>query len=216
LADALGFEPVPGARDPRDHIPLIRVWRLALDVEALQLHRTQVVAGPGLPVLERLLTEEADTEEILRTWHEIADVAITGPAALDVRDLETLELAEFSRPWGPRALGELYRAESADVEDLVDELVELYEDEEADDLTFELVGAATRTGLLAAHEAGVVEVTLSADAELPPPTGSLLGEPPWAVYPIPGTTVTLTSLGRYFVRENLLAEGADAPLIPPS
>ncbi|WP_328448603.1 hypothetical protein [Amycolatopsis sp. NBC_00438] len=46
LADALGFEPGPGARDPRDHVPLIRAWRLALDVEALQLHRTQVVADP--------------------------------------------------------------------------------------------------------------------------------------------------------------------------
>lgn len=40
-----------------------------------------------------------------------------------------------------------------------------------------------------------------------------LGDPASAVVPVAGAGVELTSLGRYFVWSNLLAEGSDAPLL---
>ena len=39
-----------------------------------------------------------------------------------------------------------------------------------------------------------------------------IGVAPWAVHPQPGLTANLTDLGRYLVRQRLLAEGAHAPL----
>lgn len=39
-----------------------------------------------------------------------------------------------------------------------------------------------------------------------------LGTQPWALFPVPGIQVRLTELGKYAVRERLLAEGAPVPL----
>jgi hypothetical protein len=57
-------------------------------------------------------------------------------------------------------------------------------------------------------------VTVPPDADSFP--DDLPGEPGWAVVPVIGTQVELTSLGKYHVRTHLLAEGADAPLPEPS
>jgi len=40
----------------------------------------------------------------------------------------------------------------------------------------------------------------------------LLGTEVWAVHPEPGLGVGLTDLGRYLVRQRLLAENAEVPL----
>ncbi len=43
-------------------------------------------------------------------------------------------------------------------------------------------------------------------------TAALLGTEVWAVHPEPGLGVGLTDLGRYLVRQRLLAENAEVPL----
>jgi hypothetical protein len=84
-----------------------------------------------------------------------------------------------------------------------------------------VVGAAVRTDLLAANEAGAVSVTtpagLGAETDQWLARSQLVsGEPGWAIVPLPGTTVELTPLGRYLVRLNLLTEGTHAPLLEPA
>jgi hypothetical protein len=210
LAEALGIEVGGSVRDPRDHAGLIRGWRLALEVEILRLHRTAVVAGPGLAAVERAMTDDADPEHVLSVWKEIVDVAVTGSAP---------ELEEFSRPWGPRALGDLYRADGpVDLGDLIDKLVTDYHGSGADEMLAVLAGVAVRGGLLVGTEAGAVAVTVPTDidTEMVRAASDLPGEPAWAVVPVPGTTVELTPLGRYLVRLNLLAEGTHAPLLEPA
>ncbi len=226
LADALDVVVDGSVRAPDDHLRLSRTWRLALDVEVLRLHRTRVVAGPALADVERATAGYADPEHVLAVWKGIADRAVTGPedVADDADDggpVPRKQLAEFSRPWGPRALGELYRsAGPAELDDLVDQLVDEYHGPDAAEVLTMMAGAAVRAGLLAATEAGAVAVTdpTATDHEVDEwlrRSRVVSGEPAWAVVPAPGTTVELTPLGRYLVRLNLLAEGSDAPLLEP-
>lgn len=224
LAAAMGMEVPDSVRDPRDNLGLIRVWRLALDAEVLRLHRTKVVAGPALAVLERAMAGAAEPDHTMQVWKDITGIAVTGPTRLATKDSLVAELNEFSRPWGPRALGELYRInDSVAVDDLVDTLVTDYHGPRADEMLFMMTGAAVRNSLVAATEARVVTVTTPADAEIgldiaPLVDGAdrILGDPAWAVAAVAGTSVELTSLGRYFVRLNLLAEGSHAPLLEPT
>ncbi|CAM4083146.1 hypothetical protein KIPE111705_39710 [Kibdelosporangium persicum] len=224
LAAAIGMAVRASVRDPRDHLGLIRAWWLALDVEVLRLHRTKVVAGPALAALEKAMAGGTDPDHTLRLWKDIADIAVSGPTQLATKDTARTGLGEFSRPWGPRALGELYRMNrSVEVEDLVDTLVTDYHGPLADDVLAMMTGAAVRNGLLAATEASMVTVTVPTGAEIDPGiastidgSGGLLGDPGWAVTPVAGTLVELTPLGRYFVRLNLLAEGTHAPLLEPT
>jgi hypothetical protein len=211
-------------RDPRDHLGLIRGWRLAMDTEILRLHRTAVVAGPVLPALERAVADDTDPERTLRVWKDIVEIALTGPTQLAVGDNPISKLDEFCRPWGPRALGELYRInEPVQLDDLVDTLITDYHGSDADEMLAVMIGAAVRTGLVAGTEAGAVAVTVPANAEIDTEIDQLtrhssvvLGEPAWAVALIPGTRFELTPLGRYMVRLNLLAEGTNAPLLEPA
>jgi len=220
LGAALGVEVRDSVRDPRDHLGLIRGWRLAMDTEILRLHRTAVVAGPVLPALERAVADDTDPERTLRAWKDIVEIALTGPTQLAAGDNPIPKLDEFCRPWGPRALGELYRInEPVQLDDLVDTLITAYHGSDADEMLTVMIGAAVRTGLVAGTEAGAVAVTVPANAEidqLARHSSVLHGEPAWAVAPIPGTHVELTPLGRYFVRLNLLAEGTNAPLLEPA
>jgi len=223
LAAAMGMRVPDSVRDPRDHLGLIRGWRLALDAEVLRLHRNKVVAGPALADLEQAMVGTADPDHILRVWKDIADLAVTGPARLAMQDTPTANLDEFSRPFGPRALGELYRTVgSITIDDLVDSLVTEHVGSLAPETVVMLAGVAVRSGLLAGADAGLVTVTETPDADLDPGLarlierpGGVLGDPAWSVIPIPGTRVELTPLGRYFVRLNLLAEGSHAPLLQP-
>lgn len=168
-------------RDPRDHIGLIRAWRLALDAEELRLHRTEVVAGPAYAALEQALAGDSDTQDTVRLWKEIADIAVSGPTQLAVRDDRMSGLDEFARPWGPRALGEMYRInEEVDLGDLVDKLITDYHGPDAEEMLSMMAGAAVRAGQLAGTEAGVVAVTVPVDAELDPMvcrSATLLDEP---------------------------------------
>jgi hypothetical protein len=224
LAAALGIEVRDSVRDPHDHLGLLRCWWLALDAEVVQLHRTEVIAGPALATLEQAMAGTADPDHTLGVWKDIADIAVTGPTRLDTRDSRAAELDEFCRPWGPRALGELYRADDVvAVDDLVDALVTEYHGPAANEMLAMMAGTAVRTGLLAATEAGIATVQVPPDVGISPDiaplvdgSGSILGDPAWAVAPIEGTRVELTPLGRYVVRLNLLAEGSHAPLLEPA
>lgn len=222
LATALGVEIRDSVRDPRDHLALIRAWRLALDAEILRLHRTTVVAGPALADLEQAVADDTDPEHTLRVWKDIIDIAVTGPTQLAAQDNPIPKLDEFCRPWGPRALGELYRAnEPIQLDDLVDTLITDYHGPDAEEMLTMMIGAAVRAGLLAGTEAGAVTITVptNADTEIDQwmhRSTAVLGEPAWAMTPIPGTRVELTPLGRYLVRLNLLAEGSHAPLLEPA
>jgi hypothetical protein len=222
LAAAMGMAVRDSVRSPRDHLGLIRIWRLAMETEVLRLHRTKVVAGPGLEALRQAVADGPD--QTLRLWKDIADIAVTGPTQLTTKDSTVAKLDEFSRPWGPRALGELYRINgSVGLDDLTDTLVTDYHGPLADEMLVMMTGAAVRNGLLAGVEAGMVAVVVPADAEIDPDitpmidgSGEILGDPAWAVTPIVGTSVELTPLGRYAVRLNLLAEGSHAPLFEPA
>jgi hypothetical protein len=223
LAAAVGIEVGDDVRDVRDHVGLIRAWRLALDAEALRLHTTVVVAGPVLPVLEQAVAVDTDPGHTLRVWKDITDIAVAGPARLTSEDNRIARLDEFSQPWGPRALGELYRIDGPiQLDDLVEGLVTDYHGAHADELLAVMIGAAVRSGLLAGTQAGCVRVTVPDYADTLPDaeldqwvrrSGALTDEPPWAVTPVPGTRVELTPLGRYLVRLNLLAEGSHAPVL---
>jgi hypothetical protein len=148
---------------------LIRAWRLALDAEELRLHRTEVVAGPAYAALEQVLAGDSDTQDAVRLWKEIADIAVSGPTQLAVGDDRMSGLDEFARPWGPRALGEMYRInEEVDLGDLVDKLITDYHGPDAEEMLSMMAGAAVRAGQLAGTEAGVVAVTVPVDAELDP------------------------------------------------
>jgi hypothetical protein len=221
LAVAIGMDVPASVREPRGHLGLIRSWRLALDAEVLQLHRTEVVAGPALADLEKSVTGNTDSDHILRVWKDIADIAVIGPTQLTAKDRPVPKLDEFNQPWGPRALGELYRInEPAQLDDLIDTLVTDYHGPLANEMLAMMTGVAVRSSLYAGTEAGIVSVTVSANADIDPDiarlidgSGHILGEAAWAVVPIAGTRVELTSLGRYFVRLKLLAEGSHAPLL---
>lgn len=222
LAAALDFEVPDSFRDPHDHLGVLRTWWLALEADVVRLHRTEAVAGPALAALEQALAGTAD--HTLELWKDIADIAVTGPTRLDTRDSRAAELEEFCRPWGPRALGELYRADDVvALDDLVDSLVTEYHGPAASEMLVMMTSTAVRTGLLNAAEAGIATVQVPADAAIDPDvaplvdaSGGILGDPAWAVVPIEGTRVELTPLGRYFVRLNLLAEGIHAPLLEPA
>jgi hypothetical protein len=221
LAAALGIEVSDSVRDPHDQLGLLRSWWLALDAEVMQLHRTDVVAGPALAALEQAMADSADPDHTLGVWKDIADIAVTGPTRLDPNDSRPAELDEFFRPWGPRALGELYRADDVvTLDDLVDTLVTEYHGPAANEMLARMTGVAVRTGLHAATEAGMATVQVPADVDVDPDiaplvdgSGAILGAPAWAVTSIEGTRIELTPLGRYCVRLNLLAEGTHAPLL---
>lgn len=221
LAASLGLEIRDSVRDPRDHLALIRGWRLALDTEILRLHRTAVVAGPMLAELERAVADDADPNHVLRVWKDIVDITVTSPIPLAVVNSQLPKLDEFSRPWGPRALGELYRLDGpTDLDDLADSMITEYHGPTAEETLAVITGATIRTGLLAGTAAGAVAVTMPTASEIDSDLAQLisdshtmLGEPAWAVTSIPGTEVELTPLGRYLVRLNLLAEGSHAPLL---
>jgi hypothetical protein len=210
-----------GVRDPDDHVGLNRAWRLALDADVLRLHRTEVVAGPVYAALEEALADDFGSRETVELWAEIADIAVSGPALPAGADDRLVKLDEFARPWGPRALDELYRsAKEVDLADLVGKLITDFpvpgRDEE---IVSALVGSAVRMGLVAGNEAGAVAVHAPPDDELDSAvrrSAALLGEPAWSVVPIAGVRAGLTPLGRHLVRLNLLEEGTAAPALEPS
>jgi hypothetical protein len=122
----------------------------------------------------------------------------------------------------PRFLGILYTAtaaagEPADLEQLTGQLLDEYAHRLPPgdpDLFAGLAAAAVRNALSDLVDHGAVTVTSVRD-DVDPSHGAAaaaLGMTTWALNPRPGLVVGLTDLGRYPVRQRLLAENANAPL----
>jgi hypothetical protein len=113
-----------------------------------------------------------------------------------VTDSRVADLDEFSRPWRPRALGRLYRADDVVTDDdLADALVIEYRGAAAGELLTKMTGAAVRTGLHAATEAGMATVQVPTDIGIGPDlaplvdgSGEITGAPAWLVAPVEGAS----------------------------
>ncbi|GGM83718.1 hypothetical protein ACFFX1_36140 [Dactylosporangium sucinum] len=219
LMDALGLPVDVGQRI--DAPALTRLWRLAIEFDIIQLRRARVVAGAGADLLSAALKGEGSAEQTLDLWTELAD-ALVHPSVPASAPKGGEQLRTWLQPWVPRYLGLLYAAsatgEPADMDALTEQLLDEYDHRlpPGDPELFAGLAAITVRQTLAglAHH-GAVAVT-GANGEPDPRhvvTAGLLGITAWAVHPEPGLTVDLTDLGRYLVRQRLLAENAHVPLI---
>lgn len=200
---------------PTDVPLLTRLWRLAIEFDVIQLRRTRVVPGAGAGLVAAVLAGEAVPQQTLDLWSDLADALIHPPAPAGGE-----QIREWLRPWVPRFLGMLYAAsaagEPADLEALTERLVD--EDDHrlpSDDSVLFAVLAATavRQTLADLANHGAVTVTGAQPDPRHAATAAALGTTTWALRPESGLTVDLTDLGCYLVRQHLLAENADAPLI---
>jgi len=230
-AMALGF-PSDGISRMSDLPGLVMLWRLSLEFGVLSLRRTRVVAGPGLHLAEQVLRGAAEADDALTLWAGIYDELLC-PAPLSGAAQSADALAEWLGVWAPRFFGLLYALGQdtgwADLDGLIarllDEHAELLPPAEHGVVFTELASLAVRQPLADLAWHGAVEVSqpaaepreqfaVAAREEAP-----RLGTQPWALSAWPGIRVRLTDLGRYVVRQGLLAEGERAPLVdaaPPT
>jgi hypothetical protein len=125
------------------------------------------------------------------------------------------------QPWVPRVLGILYATtaagEPADLDLRTEQLIDEYAHRLPSgdpDLFAGLAAAAVRNALSDLADHGAVTVTGVRD-DLDPSqatAAAALGMATWALHPQPGLAVGLTDVGRYLVRQRLLAENANVPL----
>jgi len=218
LLGALGL---PADVGLRTEAPAVRrLWRLAIEFDILQVRRTRVVIGAGANLVDAAVGGEGSPEQTLDLWCDLSDALVHPPAPTSApKGMERLH--DWLKPWMPRFLGLLYAAnvarEPADVDALTEQLLDEYEDRlpPGDPDVFASIAAVTVRQSLAdlAHH-GALPVTGTSGEPDPrhAATAALLGTAVWAVHPEPGLMVGLTDLGRYLVRQRLLAENADAPL----
>jgi hypothetical protein len=191
-----------------DTLVLHRAWNLALETELLQLRRVGVVAGPRLPAAERALAGEGEPDEALGLWAEVFHLKASGDGWM--RERENPEIREWLAPWGHLALGAIYRAgRPMTVDDLVQGLVADNPGVVPDDGRLPHLMATYILGVLfELSEHAAITLTGDLDAEV-----GFLGQPTWVADPPDGLTVNLTALGRYALREDLIANGVKAPLL---
>ena len=214
---ALGL---PGDIDHRREVPaLTRPWRLAIEFDIIQLRRTRVVPGTGARLVADALTGEGTPEQTLDLWTGLAD-AIIHPPEPPTMPKGGAHLRDWLQPWVPWFLGLLYATtadEPADLELLTEQLLDEYAHRlppRDPDLFAGLAATAVRNALsdLAGH--GAVTITGVRDDLDARHAAAIaeLGMAMWALNPQPGIAVGLTDIGRYLVRQRLLAENVDAPL----
>jgi hypothetical protein len=217
LASALGLTLTLGKRGQNSHPAMSELWHGAVAAELLRVGRTSVTAGPALAPAEAMLTGDGADEPSLRLWRELFEVMVSEP---DARLLETIP-HDFTRWWwAPKALTRLYRLGRLDLEELVKALLpEQGASERAGEKMLPTVAEVLiRTRMNLAVRLGALTATYDPELFSSSLTAEqwreveLLDVAPWAVHPKPGVALELTALGRYAVRENLLSEGADAPL----
>jgi len=218
LLAALG---IPADIDQPGGVPAVtRLWRLAIEFDVLQLRRTRVVPGAGAGLVAAALAENATPQQTLDLWSDLADALVDPPGpANGPKGFE--HLRDWLRPWMPRFLGLLYATSAAGQPAALDTLTEQLLDEchqrlpSGDpDLFAGLAATAVRNTLadLAGHGA-VTVAGATTDVDPGDTAAAVLGTTTWALRPEPGLTVNLTDLGRYLVRQRLLAENAHAPLV---
>jgi hypothetical protein len=216
---ALGL---PGTLDqPREIPALTRLWRLAIEFDVIQLRRIRVVSGTGARLVADALAGTGTPDQTLDLWTGLAD-ALIHPPEPPTMPKGGAHLRDWLQPWMPRFLGILYTAtaaagEPADLEHLTEQLLDEYAHRLPPgdpDLFAGLAAAAVRNTLSDLVDHGAVTVTGGPD-DVDPSHGAAaaaLGMTAWALNPQPGLVVGLTDLGRYLVRQRLLAENANAPL----
>jgi hypothetical protein len=206
---------------PREIPALTRLWRLAIEFDVIQLRRTRVVSGTGARLVADALAEAGTPDQTLALWTTLAD-ALIHPPEPPTMPKGGEHLRDWLQPWMPRFLGILYTAtaaagEPADLEQLTGQLLDEYAHRLPPgdpDLFAGLAAAAVRNILSDLVDHGAVTVNGVPD-EVDPNHGAAaaaLGMTAWALNPQPGLVVGLTDLGRYLVRQRLLAENANAPL----
>jgi len=215
---ALGL---PGSLDrPREIPALTRVWRLAIEFDVIQLRRTRVVPGAGARLVADALAGDGVPDRTLDLWTGLAD-ALIHPPEPPTLPKSGEHLRDWLQPWMPRFLGIVYATtaagESADLDLLTEQLLDEYAHRLPPgdpDLFAGLAAAAVRNALSDLADHGAVTVTEALDDHDPRLVAAAaeLGMTAWALNPQPGLGVGLTDLGRYLVRQRLLAENANAPL----
>jgi hypothetical protein len=209
---------LPATSDRTGGTPaLTRIWRLAIEFDVIQLRRTRVLAGSGASLIANTLAGAAEPEQVLDFWSDLADELLDPPApAIAPKNGE--HLRDWLRPWMPRFLGILYTAtasgEPAVLDTMIDQLLGEYERRlpPGDPALFAgLAAAFVRNTLSDLADHGAVTVAGIGD-HVNDHRAAAIGVAPWALHPQPGLTVGLTDLGRYLVRQRLLAEGAHAPV----
>lgn len=217
LAATLGLTVTLGKRGQYAHPAMSELWHGAVAAQLLRVGRRCATEGPALATAEAMLAGEEPDEPSLRLWRELFEAMVSEP---DPRLLETIP-RDFTRWWwAPKALTRLYRLGPVDLEKLVAALLpERGSNEAADEnLLPRVADVLIRTRMNLALRLGALTATYDPELFISSLTADqrrevgLLDVEPWTLHPKPGVEVELTALGRYAVRENLLAEGADAPL----
>jgi hypothetical protein len=211
---------LPGDIDQRREVPaLTRLWRLAIEFDIIQLRRTRAVPGTGAKLVADALTGEGVADHTLNLWTGLAD-ALIHPPEPPTMPKGGEHLRDWLQPWVPRFLGILYAitaGEPADLDLLTEQLIDEYAHRLPPgdpDLFAGLAAAAVRNALSDLADHGAVTVTGVRDDVDPSQAAAAaaLGMTTWALHPQPGLGVGLTDLGRYLVRQRLLAENANVPL----
>ncbi len=217
--DALGF---PADTLARNDVPaLARLWRLAIEFDIIQVRRSRVALGRGAGLVSAALTGEGDHQQTLDLWCDLADALVHPPAPVSAPKGSN-QLRDWLHPWAPRTLGLLYAASAAgkcaDLDELTQQLLAEYDHRlpPGDPALFAVLAAAAVRQVLAslAHHGAVT--VIGADDEHDSRhavTAAVLGTAVWTLDPKPGLSTELTDLGRYMVRQRLLAENANVPLI---
>jgi hypothetical protein len=214
----------PSTADSRQDEPpaLARLRRLGLEIGILDLRRTRMVRGPVLDLATRALHGAAPPGEALGLWCGLFD-EIVKPAQVKANSAAA-PLAEWMGIWPTLFLGHLYErtphGEDASVAEIMDDVLRANSDRmpRMDPEAFR-GGAAMATRLILSFVADHGGAGLTGDSLTEPlPERALAGlrtldTEPWVLLPEPGLRVRLTGLGRYAIRERLLAEGAAAPAI---
>jgi hypothetical protein len=219
LLATLGLPAEAGQRG--EAVALTRLWRLAIEFDIIQIRRTRVVPGDTADLVSAALSGVGNPQQTLDLWCDLADSLVHPPDPVSTPKGGG-QLRDWLRPWAPRFLGLLYAANAsggpADLDTLTDQLLYEYAHRLPPgdpELPASLATITVRQTLadLAHHGA----VTVTGTAAEPDPrhaaTAAMLGTTVWALYPEPGLTIDLTDLGRHMVRQRLLAENAEAPLI---
>ena len=188
LADIPGAEPL---------------WRLAVEQDVIRPGRRQVIPGPRAQLAAKVVAGEADDEATLDLWlaafrAAVVDDEVEEPLAARLDEVFSAVLSALYRVQGPIGLAEIEKA----LEGTVPEGVE--DDEEFN--LFVIAGIHTTIGLLARLNRCAAVSIHTDDATAEP--GQDLS---WLIDPA-RSSVELTPLGVYGVREYLLGIGCEAPL----
>jgi hypothetical protein len=215
LVTALGL--AAGNHQPAEVPALTRLWLLAIEFDIIQLRRIRIVPGVGADLVAAALVGGGAPEQTLDLWSDLAD-ALIYPVAPPNAPKGGEHLRDWLQPWAPRVLGILYATgQATDLDTITGQLLDEYADRLPPgdpDLFASLAGIAVRNTLADLSSHGAVTVTGVSD-DIDPrwaTAAPMLGTTTWALHPQPGLTVDLTDLGRYLVRQRLLAENAHAPV----